>query len=595
MDAEDAWSDLNAVSFLMVCSPDATSRLSRLVDEGPVDWHGALVFACLLYLAGHHEGARFWWQFAAGADSEAAAYCLFLDHARQGEYHDAELWGLHLACRGFAAEATWGERASAPAAATLPSALLAHITDREHEVLGTIPTPRRHLLAVVRELARHAAAADKDMWMPELLELPDPPLEDRVCAPAQRGRPFAAPVRVEQAPPQSRWSELAFRHPSVTAAAQLAVTSRGDSNVLRQARLALDVVHVLEYHQLGASIAQITRESHLAPEQVGPILTMLCEEEFARPLADGVYAPGPAIDRLAAGPDAVGIQLQRTLALARDSIGAAVYISRYIDGEVHITQMADGPVTPAVNEWVDFRAAAHASAVGKCLLTQLDHDSRADHLARHKTARLTSRTITNSRTLFSTLDRLAANEPVFDLREYSPTVVCGAVPITTGTEAGSLALSLPTASVGRLENATEALSRKAVPVLLTLLLAGALPADGPDQDTSPLLNSSKGAMTTDTLNHLRRMFRTPLTTANAIQQAALSPVPGPHLVTDVGNPALYLFDADPAPTAAVEQPPLALPHTYAPSPPSTVSELRRTPEQLRTDQVPADGLLVFRT
>ncbi|GAA3076368.1 hypothetical protein GCM10020254_20400 [Streptomyces goshikiensis] len=88
-----------------------------------------------------------------------------------------------------------------------------------------------------------------------------------------------------------------------------------------------------------------------------------------------------------------------------------MYLSRYAEGEVLITQMADGPGTPPVREWVDFRAAAHASAVGKCLLTQLDHDGRADHVARHRPARLTPRTITDSRTLFSALDAVAPGAP----------------------------------------------------------------------------------------------------------------------------------------------------------------------------------------
>ncbi|MFD4868015.1 hypothetical protein [Streptomyces sp. NPDC058412] len=100
--------------------------------------------------------------------------------------------------------------------------------------------------------------------------------------------------------------------------------------------------------------------------------------------------PGPALDRSAA-PGGTGFQVQHTLALARDSVGSAVYRSRCVDGEVHIAQMADRPVTPAVNEWVDFRSAAYARGVGKCLLTQLDQDARTDHFTRHRAARALAR------------------------------------------------------------------------------------------------------------------------------------------------------------------------------------------------------------
>ncbi|MCF3183144.1 IclR family transcriptional regulator, partial [Streptomyces polychromogenes] len=252
---------------------------------------------------------------------------------------------------------------------------------------------------------------------------------------------------------------------------------RTDSGeALRQARLALDVVRVLERHPLGVRAGRLARKAGLTEAELRPLLSMLCEEEYAYRPGAGVYAPGPSLDRLAApGGGGLAGQLQRTLALARDSAGAAVYLSRYAEGEVRITQMADGPGAPPVREWVDFRDAAHASAVGKCLLTQLDHEVRADHVARHRPARLTPHTITDSRVLFSALDAVAPGAPVFDLREYSPGVVCSAVPIATGGAAGSLALSLPATHAHRLREATEALRRKAVPVLLALLLSGAIP------------------------------------------------------------------------------------------------------------------------
>ncbi|MEU6894210.1 IclR family transcriptional regulator C-terminal domain-containing protein, partial [Streptomyces sp. NPDC046557] len=144
--------------------------------------------------------------------------------------------------------------------------------------------------------------------------------------------------------------------------------------------------------------------------------------------------------------------------------------SRYVDGEVRITQFADSPRTPKVHEWVDFRSAAHASAVGKCLLTQLDQNGRRDHLARHKIARLTSKTIVNERILFSKLDSQPATVPVLDLQEYAVGTVCAAVPITAGASVGCLALSMPVEHAHRLRAAADALNRKAAPLLLSLTL-----------------------------------------------------------------------------------------------------------------------------
>ncbi|THA45657.1 IclR family transcriptional regulator [Streptomyces sp. A1136] len=217
---------------------------------------------------------------------------------------------------------------------------------------------------------------------------------------------------------------------------------------MRRARIAERVVRVLEQHPLGVGVRQISRESGVPGEQLQQVLAMLREEDFAQPITESsVYAPGPALERLAS-PGGLTKQLQHTLALARDSVGAAVYLSRYADGVVRITQMADGPITPAVTEWVDFRAAAHASAVGKCLLTQLDPATRIDHLARHKAARLTPRTITSPQLLLDRLERITPNDPVYDLREYAGEWKPRSGSGTGGPIATSAAASEPKHSAG---------------------------------------------------------------------------------------------------------------------------------------------------
>ncbi|THA84542.1 hypothetical protein E6U81_12340 [Streptomyces sp. A0592] len=474
------------------------------------------------------EGARFWWQFAAASGSAraaAAAYCLFLDHSRRGEHHDARHWARELGRRGFRPN---GRRDLREIRLCAQAAVLRYVDQVEDPDLGPVPLPRAGLSGAL------------GAFLP-------PPAPVPVLAPVAASRPAAGPLR----------------HPALTAAARGTVVQGGTGGALAEARRALAVVRVLERHPLGVRAGQLARESGLAEAELRPLLAMLCEEEYADRPAAGVYGRGPALGRLAApGGHGLAGQLQRTLALARDSVGAAVYLSRYAAGEVHITQMAAGPATPPVREWVDFRDAAHASAVGKCLLTQLDHDRRADHVARHRPARLTPQTITDSRALFTALDAVAPGAPVFDLLEYAPGVVCSAVPIAAGGAAGSLALSLPATHAHRLRPATEALRRKAVPVLLALLLTGAIPPDAPDTAAAPAVEPGPGPerpeprpmrapVTPETLRHLRLLFRTPLAEAAAAAQ-------GPHLVSDTTAAAAYLFEA--APDGAT--PRLSLPHTF---------------------------------
>lgn len=235
----------------------------------------------------------------------------------------------------------------------------------------------------------------------------------------------------------------------------------------------LRVLEAISRHPGGVTDAQIARETGLPTGHLAPMLIMLRREGYVEQISDGAYTVGDSLVLLGSGTtrqQALETKLQETLSDLRDSVGAAVYLSRYIDGEVKITQIADGPRTPAVKEWVDFRSSAHASAIGKCLLTQLDQNGRRDHLARHKIARFTSRTITSQSLLFSRLDSQPATVPVLDLQEYAVGTVCAAVPLTAGSAVGCLALSLPVEHAYRLREAAATLNRRAAPMALSLTL-----------------------------------------------------------------------------------------------------------------------------
>jgi DNA-binding IclR family transcriptional regulator len=236
---------------------------------------------------------------------------------------------------------------------------------------------------------------------------------------------------------------------------------------------ALRVLETVSRHSAGVTDTELARRTGIGPERLTALLRMLRREGYVEQVADGSYVSGDSLARLGSArgrEQALRDQLQRTLDRLRDSVGAAVYISRYIDGEVRVTQYADSPATPAVHEWVDFRYSAHATAVGKSLLTQLDHHGRRDHLARHKLARLTSRTITSDKLLLSRLEAQPPTVPVLDLQEYAIGTVCAAVPITAGSSVGCLALSLPVEHAHRLRHAADTLNRNAARVLLSLAI-----------------------------------------------------------------------------------------------------------------------------
>jgi DNA-binding IclR family transcriptional regulator len=236
---------------------------------------------------------------------------------------------------------------------------------------------------------------------------------------------------------------------------------------------ALRVLESVARHTAGVTDTELARETGLGTERLTTLLRMLRREGYVEQITDGAYVTGATLARLGSSAhraQALREKLQHTLDRLRDSVGAAVYISRYVDGEIKIDQYADSPATPVVNEWVDFRCSAHATAIGKSLLTQLDHNGRRDHLSRHKLPRLTSRTITSDKLLLSRLAAQPPSVPVLDLQEYAVGTVCAAVPITAGSSVGCLALSLPVAHAHRLRQAADTLNRNATPVLLSLAI-----------------------------------------------------------------------------------------------------------------------------
>ncbi|SHK93670.1 IclR family transcriptional regulator [Actinacidiphila paucisporea] len=235
---------------------------------------------------------------------------------------------------------------------------------------------------------------------------------------------------------------------------------------------ALRVLESVDTHRHGVSAEQLAREIGVPVGYLTQLLAMLQRERYLGFLPGGGYVLGETLVLLGAAnhDEALAEKLRAILAELRDEVGAAVYFSRYDDGEVRIIDFADGPNAPKVNEWVDFRSAAHASAVGKCLLAQLDHDSRLEHLSRHRPARLTSRTEIDDRALLTKLERQPASVPTLDLQEYAVGTVCAAIPVTIGKTVACLALSMPLAEAHRLKPAVDTLNQRAAPVLLSMSL-----------------------------------------------------------------------------------------------------------------------------
>ncbi|MCX4791758.1 hypothetical protein OG369_38485 [Streptomyces sp. NBC_01221] len=83
--------DLHALCEVLVSQAPATALQGFVTEQLPAP-PGARVLGCVLQLADADDGARSWWQYAAGAGDRAAAYCLYLHHLSLGESDAAAWW-----------------------------------------------------------------------------------------------------------------------------------------------------------------------------------------------------------------------------------------------------------------------------------------------------------------------------------------------------------------------------------------------------------------------------------------------------------------------------------------------------------------------
>ncbi|MFH0246295.1 hypothetical protein ACGRHY_28630 [Streptomyces sp. HK10] len=139
--------DLRALCETLVThTPPAA--IAKFVTNQVPDPRSALILACILQLTDTDDGARYWWEYAAGAGQAAAAYCLYLHHLALGE-HDA---------------AHWWHRQTDDVQPAPKAPAQEHHPDREHSRTWPLPGHRvttstsiTTILRILRHLAKYTA------------------------------------------------------------------------------------------------------------------------------------------------------------------------------------------------------------------------------------------------------------------------------------------------------------------------------------------------------------------------------------------------------------------------------------------------------
>ncbi|MFC4331652.1 IclR family transcriptional regulator [Streptomyces andamanensis] len=207
---------------------------------------------------------------------------------------------------------------------------------------------------------------------------------------------------------------------------------------------AFRLLEAVGAHEGGAPAKQLARETGLALATTYHLLRTLVHDGYVRKLEDGAFVLGERLGALhqESRTQARLSRVRPVLGALRDDLSAAAYLTFYEDGEIRVAEIVDGPRAPRAELWVGFEDAGHATALGKCVLRELDDEARGEYLSRHPLADLTPRTVTRRTELLRRLDAFPDAPAVTDLEEYSLGIVCVAVPVYRGDTLGSLGVSL---------------------------------------------------------------------------------------------------------------------------------------------------------
>jgi IclR family acetate operon transcriptional repressor len=217
--------------------------------------------------------------------------------------------------------------------------------------------------------------------------------------------------------------------------------------LIQSVQRALRLLEVLAEHDGRARAKELARATGLPLATTYHLLRTCTHEGWLQRLDDGSYVLGHRIDVVRDhGTAARGVAHARpALEWLRDELGGAVYLGRYVDGEVMVAEIVDSASAPRIDLWVGIHDAAHATALGKAILGQLSAGDRDDYLARHPLHDLTPRTVVDRRRL-----RLPGpGEVAVDDGEYAVGIRCLAAAVRTPSGAGAVAVVSPASEVRR--------------------------------------------------------------------------------------------------------------------------------------------------
>jgi DNA-binding IclR family transcriptional regulator len=226
------------------------------------------------------------------------------------------------------------------------------------------------------------------------------------------------------------------------------------SDLIRSVSRALRVLEAVGRAPKGLTVKQIARRCELTVATTYHLVRTLAYEGYVIRREDGTYIVGLEVaDRYRElvtafrGPPAVGESLRRAAA----DTGYSHYLGRFVGGQVALTAVAEGPRSPYLEDLVPgFDEGAHATALGKALLSTLTPEQRFRYLREYGMRPFTSATLVAADAFEADLTAGDRRGMHLELGQFRHGVACAAVLVTPDKDMERrvvLACALPAAEM----------------------------------------------------------------------------------------------------------------------------------------------------
>jgi DNA-binding IclR family transcriptional regulator len=227
------------------------------------------------------------------------------------------------------------------------------------------------------------------------------------------------------------------------------------TDLIQSVSRALRILEEVGESAGGLNVKQIARQCGIALPTTYHLVRTLTYEGYLVRRDNGNYTLGLAIasrfrDLLASmeRPPHVHDVLKQI----SEATGLTAYFAQLVDGRVVLTDLYEGPHSPHLEDLVvGFDEGAHATALGKALLSTMPARSRRDYFKEQGLRPFTGNTLTDEDTINHELAVSARSNLFTEQEQYRDEVCCAAVVV--GGRQGAIGVSVPAEAWSRVSQA----------------------------------------------------------------------------------------------------------------------------------------------